>query len=39
MFEEVRYGLRKIDRARYEEFLRTLGRVFGNARVIVCEGA
>ncbi len=39
MFEEVRYGLRKIDRARYEEFLRTLGRVFGNARVIVCEDA
>ncbi|WP_446752020.1 DUF4129 domain-containing protein [Vulcanisaeta sp. JCM 16161] len=39
LFERVRYGLRDVDRGDYEEFLRALGMVFRNARVIVCEGA
>ncbi|MFB6470192.1 MAG: DUF4129 domain-containing protein [Vulcanisaeta sp. AZ3] len=39
VFEEVRYGLRRVDRARYEEFLRTLGRAFRDAKVIVCGGS
>lgn len=39
LFERVRYGLRDVDRSDYEEFLRALGRVFRDARVIICEGA
>ncbi|WP_054858064.1 DUF4129 domain-containing protein [Vulcanisaeta sp. JCM 16159] len=39
LFERVRYGLRDVDRNDYEKFLRALGRVFRDARVIICEGA
>ena len=39
LFERVRYGLRDVNRRDYEEFLRALGRVFKDAKVIVCEGA
>lgn len=39
LFERVRYGLRDVDRRDYEEFLRALGKVFRDARVIICEGA
>jgi hypothetical protein len=39
VFEEVRYGLRRIDRSTYEGFLRALRNTFSNPRVIVCEGA
>ncbi|WP_054853534.1 DUF4129 domain-containing protein [Vulcanisaeta distributa] len=39
LFERVRYGLRDVDRSDYEKFLRALGRVFRDARVIICEGA
>ncbi|ADY00572.1 hypothetical protein VMUT_0359 [Vulcanisaeta moutnovskia 768-28] len=39
LFEDVRYGLKDVDRHDYEEFLRALSRVFKNARVIVCESS
>ncbi|MCG2881282.1 MAG: DUF4129 domain-containing protein [Vulcanisaeta sp.] len=39
VFEEVRYGLRRIDRSTYEGFLRALRNIFSSPRVIVCEGA
>lgn len=39
LFERIRYGLRDVDRRDYEEFLRALGKVFRDAKVVVCEGA
>ncbi|MGC9153770.1 MAG: DUF4129 domain-containing protein [Vulcanisaeta sp.] len=38
IFEEVKYGLREVNRTKYESFLRALGSAFRNAMVIVCEG-
>ncbi|WP_069807234.1 DUF4129 domain-containing protein [Vulcanisaeta thermophila] len=36
VFEDARYGLKPVGKGEYEEYLRALGRVFPNARVITC---
>lgn len=35
-FEKARYGLRPIGRSEYEDYLRSLAKVFPDAKVIVC---
>ncbi|TRM84734.1 hypothetical protein DJ522_03550, partial [Sulfolobus sp. F3] len=36
-FEDVKYGHKNVDRVRYEEFLRAIGRTFN--KVIICENS
>ncbi len=36
-FEDVKYGHKNVDKVRYEEFLRGIGRTFN--KVIICESA